>query len=74
MKDTMEISEKVLNNNIFLLIESYLANPTRLLADKISNLSHSLTKSAYYTAQDNHPHKKISADLNSKKGSGTRFA
>jgi len=43
-------SQKLINTNIFLLIESYLSDPSYALAEQIKNLSHSLTNEAYEEA------------------------
>lgn len=48
--------------NIFLLIEKYLANPTKECAEKIKRFSHDITNDAYEEAKVKFPDKKIGAD------------
>ena len=51
-----------MNDNIFLMIEEYLAHPSRQLASQIKQYSHDLTNLAYEEAKVKFPGKKISAD------------
>ena len=53
---------KIMNENIFLVIEHYLVAPTQALAAQIKVLSHSLANNAYQEATIKFPGKKIGAD------------
>ncbi len=56
-------SESLCNNNIFIAVEVYLANPSYENAEIVKNLSHSLTNQAYEKAKVKFPHKpKIGGD------------
>jgi hypothetical protein len=48
--------------NIFLLIEKYLANPTKKYAEKIKHFSHEITNDAYESAKTKFSGKRIGAD------------
>lgn len=55
-------SAEIIESNLFLLIEMYLAKPTSILADKIKNKSHVMTDEAYEQAKKDNPGKNIGAD------------
>jgi hypothetical protein len=46
-----------MNNNLFVLIEHYLADPSDEIAQKIKQLSHDLTNEAYEAAKKKFPNK-----------------
>ena len=51
-----------LENNIFLLIEQYLADPSEELENKIERSSQALTRSAFNIAKEKFPMKDIGSD------------
>ena len=51
-----------MKDNIFAMVEEYLAHPSKKLATQIKQYSHDLTNQAYEEAKQKFPGKKISAD------------
>lgn len=57
-----QLNQDMKDNNMFLVLEAYLAHPTTKIAKKIKVLSHALTLQAISEAEKQFPNKKIGAD------------